>query len=165
MDAKYALGGLAKPPEPTAHPPIPPNIAHFLEDGLRDTGRWRLPLILRLDPAVGLDDVRCVLTALTTHHDALRLTFVERAGVWEQQIGPAQEFAALSSRELPDSGPDSNCDPDAHRTAIHDTVADLTAHGELTAPLTAVYVVDPHGARYLVLSCTRPSPTPRRGRS
>lgn len=152
VDAKYASGGLAKPPEATAHPPIPPNIAHFLEDGLHDTGRWRLPLILRLDPAVGLDDVRCVLTALTTYHDALRLTFVERAGVWEQQIGPAQEFAALSSRELPDAGSDSDCDPDAHRTAIHDIVADLTAHGELTAPLTAVYVLGPHGARYLVLS-------------
>lgn len=152
VDAKYASGGLAKPPEAAAKPPIPPNIAHFLEDGVREAGRWRLPLILRLDPAVSLDDIRSVLTALTTHHDALRLALVEHAGVWEQHIGPAEEFAALSSRELPDSGPDPDRDPDAQRTAIHDIVADLTGRGELTAPLTAVYVSDPHGGRYLVLS-------------
>ncbi|ODR10442.1 polyketide synthase [Mycobacterium sherrisii] len=145
VDAKYASGGLAKPPEAEANPPIPPNIAHFLEDGVREAGRWRLPLILRLDPKVGLDDVRGVLTALTTHHDALRVTLVERAGVWEQHIGAAQEFAALSSREL------SDFDPDAQRTAIQDIVAELNS-GELGTPVTAVYVTDPHGARYLVLS-------------
>ena len=66
--------------------PVPPNIAHFLEHGLRETGRWCVPLILRLDPKVSVDDVRAVLTAVTNHHDALRLKVVERAGAWEQHI-------------------------------------------------------------------------------
>ena len=71
------------------NPPVPPNIAYFLEHGVRDAGRWCVPLILRLDSRVGVDDVRSVLTAVTNHHDALRLRLVERAGTWEQQIGHA----------------------------------------------------------------------------
>ena len=64
---------------------MPPNIAYFLERGLREAGRWCVPIILRLDAEVSLDDVRAVLTAVTNHHDALRLRVVERAGTWEQR--------------------------------------------------------------------------------
>ena len=53
VDASFAAGGLAKPPEAQAHPAVPPNIAYFLDRGVRDTGRWRVPLILRLDPKLG----------------------------------------------------------------------------------------------------------------
>ena len=53
LAARYAAGGLARlSPEDVAHPPVPPNIAHFLEHGLREAGRWRIPLILQLRPDV-----------------------------------------------------------------------------------------------------------------
>ena len=83
IDAQYAAGGLTKPPDETAHPAVPPTIAHFLEHGVREAGSWRIPLMLRLDPKVSADDVRAVLAALIDHHDALRLRLVERAGTWE----------------------------------------------------------------------------------
>ena len=35
-----------------SNPPVPPNIAYFLEQGLREAGRWRIPLILQLRPDV-----------------------------------------------------------------------------------------------------------------
>ena len=85
------------------NPPVPPNLAYFLERGLRETGRWCVPLILRLDPRVGVDDVRSVLTAVTNHHDVLRLQIVERAGTWEQHIAEPQEFTELSTRSLPEN--------------------------------------------------------------
>ena len=75
---------------------------YFLEQGLRDAGRWRVPLILRLRPDVPADDIRAVLTAVTNHHDALRLRIVERAGTWEQHVGEPQEFTDLATRSLPD---------------------------------------------------------------
>jgi phthiocerol/phenolphthiocerol synthesis type-I polyketide synthase E len=74
--ARYAAGGLARQSlGDVVHPPVPPNVAHFLDHGLRDAGRWRIPLILRLRRDVTADDVRAVLTAVTNHHDALRLRF------------------------------------------------------------------------------------------
>ena len=68
------------------NPPVPPNVAHFLEHGLRDVGRWRIPVILQLRPDVEVEDIRSVLTAVTNHHDALRLRIVERAGTWDQRV-------------------------------------------------------------------------------
>ena len=82
--------------------PVPPNIAHFLEHGLRDAGRWRIPVILQLRPDVEVEDVRAVLTAVTNHHDALRLRIVQRAGTWEQHVGEPQELTELATRSLPD---------------------------------------------------------------
>ena len=96
--ARYAAGGLARQsPEEVEHPPVPPNVAHFLEHGLRDAGRWRIPLILQLRPDVLVEDIRSVLTAVTNHHDALRLRIVQRAGTWEQHIGEPQEFTELAT--------------------------------------------------------------------
>lgn len=146
VDAKYAAGSLAKAPDITSHPAVPPNVAQFLEAGVRQAGRWRFPLILRLDPAVGPDDVRAVLTALTDHHDALRLQLVERAGTWVQRIAGTGEFERLSSRTLPDT------DPGAQRAAVLETAEELTAQDDLTAPLTACYIAGAGDARYLALS-------------
>ncbi len=71
---RYAAGGLARQaPGEVEHPPVPPNITHFLEHGLGEAGRWRIPLILRLRPDVAVEDVRSVLSAVTNHHDALRV--------------------------------------------------------------------------------------------
>ena len=70
--------------------------------GCGSAGRWRIPLILRLRPDVAVEDVRAVLTALTNHHDALRLQIVQRAGTWEQHVGEPQEFTDLATRSLPD---------------------------------------------------------------
>ena len=92
LTARYAAGGLARlSPGDVTHPPIPPNIAHFLEHGLRDAGRWRIPVILQLRSDVEVEDIRAVLTAVTNHHDALRLQIVQRAGTWEQHVGEPQE--------------------------------------------------------------------------
>ena len=87
LTARYA-GGLARGSvDGVVHPPVPPNIALFLEQGLRDSNRWRIPLILKLSPDVQVEDIRSVLTAVTNHHDALRVRIVERAGTWEQHVG------------------------------------------------------------------------------
>jgi len=100
--ARYA-GGLGRgSADDVVHPPVPPNIAFFLEHGLRDSDRWRIPLILKLSPAVQVEDVRAVLTALTNHHDALRVRIVERAGTFEQHIGEAEELVELATRALPE---------------------------------------------------------------
>lgn len=149
VDAKYASGGLAKPPEATSHPAVPPNVAHFLEHGVQEAGRWRVPLILRLDAGVSIDDVRSVLTALANHHDALRLQLVDRAGTWEQHIAAPSEFESLSVRSLPES---VGSELAAQRAAVLDIVAELTAQGDLTAVLTAVYVSGRQDGGYLALS-------------
>ena len=83
---RYGAGGLGGSFTDAENPPIPPNISYFLERGLREAGRWCVPLILRLGPEVSVDDVRAVLTAVVNHHDALRLQIVEHAGTWEQQL-------------------------------------------------------------------------------
>jgi len=147
LDAEYAGAGLAKPPDAAAHSPVPANIAHFLEEGVQEAGRWRVPLIFRLAPSVSIEDVRAVLTAVANHHDALRLALVDRPGTWEQHIAAPQEFDRLSSRSLPEG-----TEPEAGRAAVLDTVAELAAQGDLTAPCTATYISGPQGACYLVLS-------------
>ena len=64
---------------------MPPNILRFLDDGLAEPGRWRVPLVLRLDSRVSADDVRAVLTAVVNHHDALRM----RRGQPGRDVGTA----------------------------------------------------------------------------
>ena len=148
VDASFAAGGLAKPPEAQAHPAVPPNFAYFLDRGLRDAGRWRVPLILRLDPKVGPEDIRAVLTAVTNHHDALRLHLVDNAGMWEQHIAPPGEFTRLSTRSLPD---DVAAGSTEERAAVSNILAELIAHQEAdqdlsNAPLTAVHITGAHDA-------------------
>ena len=103
LTARYTEGGLARQTWTGAvHPPVPPNLAYFIEHGLRERGQWRIPLVLKLRSDVRIEDVRAVLTAVTNHHDALRLRIVERAGAWEQRIGEPQESAELATGVLPD---------------------------------------------------------------
>ena len=142
--ARYAKGGLARQSfSDDVNAPVPPNIAYFLEHGLREAGRWRVPLILRLNPTVGVEDVRSVLTAVTNHHDALRLQIVERAGTWEQHIAEPQEFAQLSTRSLPE---DAAAGSLQERDAIFDVLAELIAGQDLSnTPLAATYIVGSQG--------------------
>ncbi|WP_373120838.1 type I polyketide synthase [Mycobacterium marinum] len=151
IDASFASSGLAKPPEADANPAVPPNIAYFLDRGLRDTGRWRVPLILRLDPQVGPEDIRAVLSAVTNHHDALRLRLVENGGVWEQHIAAPADFTELATRQLP--GDLAAGEADEH-SAVSNIVAELIAEqGDSNAPLIAVHVTAPNGgAQYLGLA-------------
>ncbi len=154
VDASFAAGGLAKPPEAQAHPAVPPNFAYFLDRGLRDTGRWRVPLILRLDPKIGPEDIRAVLTAVTNHHDALRLHLVDNAGMWEQHIAPPGEFTRLSTRSLPDDmAAGSTEERDAVSNILAELIADQQADQDLSnAPLTAVHITGAHdGPHYLGL--------------
>ena len=147
LDAEFTGAGLTEPPGAESHLPVPANIAGFLEHGVQETGRWRVPLIFRLAPNVGIDDVRAVLTALANHHDALRVQLVDRAGTWEQHIAAPQEFQRLSSRSLPDDLKGEAADV---RAAVLDVVAELAATDE--ASFTATYISGDQGGAYLVLS-------------
>jgi phthiocerol/phenolphthiocerol synthesis type-I polyketide synthase E len=143
VDASFTASGLAKPPEAEAHPAVPPSMAYFLDRGLRDTGRWRVPLILWLDPKVGLEDIRAVLTAVTNHHDALRLHLVEDAGMWEQHIAPPAEFTRLSTQSL--SG-DVAVGSTEERAAVSGILTELIAEqSDSNAPLVAVHIAAASG--------------------
>jgi phthiocerol/phenolphthiocerol synthesis type-I polyketide synthase E len=150
--ARYAAGGLARQsPSEVVHPPVPPNIAHFLEHGIREAGRWRIPLVLRLRPDVQIEDIRSVLTAVTNHHDALRLRIIERAGTWEQFVGEPLEFAELATRSLSEGVAPGT---PQERDAVFDILKDQIREQDLSSPpLTATYVRGlPGGSCYLALS-------------
>jgi phthiocerol/phenolphthiocerol synthesis type-I polyketide synthase E len=150
--AQYAAGGLARQsPGDVAHPPVPPNIAYFLEHGVRERGQWRVPLILQLRPDVQVEDIRSVLSAVTNHHDALRLRIVERAGTWEQVVGEPQEFAELVTRSLPD---DVSPGSPQEREALLGILNEQIREQDLSSPpLTATYVRGvPGGSCYLAIS-------------
>jgi phthiocerol/phenolphthiocerol synthesis type-I polyketide synthase E len=142
--ARYAAGSLASmPPSDDVNPPIPPNVAYFLEHGVRDAGRWRVPLILRLDSTVGVNDVRSVLTAVTNHHDALRLQIVERAGSCEQHIAPPYESIDLTQRSVPEGvGRGSGQEREAVLSILAE---DIRARDLSSPPLSATYIVDSEG--------------------
>ncbi|MGC2348159.1 MAG: beta-ketoacyl synthase N-terminal-like domain-containing protein [Mycobacterium sp.] len=137
--ARYAAGGLARQsPNDVVHPPVPPNIEHFLEHGLREAGRWRIPLILRLRPDLQVEDIRAVLTAVTNQHDALRLRIAERAGTWEQHIGDPQEFTELGTHSLPDGVLQGSSQ---EREAVFEILkGHIRAQDLSSPPLTATYI-------------------------
>lgn len=150
VTARYAEGSLARRTrDDSAHPPVAPNVAYFLENGLRDAGSWRVPLVLQLRPDVSLDDIRAVLTAVANHHDALRLRLIDHAGTWDQRLGEPEEFTALSTHSLPEGiEPGSAQERDAVMAVLADQMRE---HHLLGKPLNATYVSS--GERsYLVLS-------------
>ena len=119
--------------------------------GCAEAGRWRIPLILRLSPDVQVEDIRSVLTAVTNHHDALRLRIVQRAGTWEQHIGEPQEFAELATRSLPDGI--SPASPQEREAVLDILNEQIRGHDLLSPPLTATYVRGvPGGPCYLAIS-------------
>ncbi len=153
--ARYAAGGLARQSaNDVRHPPISPNIEHFLEHGLREPGRWRIPLILRLRPDLQVEDIRLVLTAVTNHHDALRLRLVHRAGTWEQHLGESQEFTELGTRSLPDGVLPGSSE---EREAVLDILNEQIGAQDLSSPpLTATYIRGvADGPCYLAISVHR----------
>ena len=149
--ARYASGGLASQDTDDLSPPVPPNILRFLDSGLAEPGRWRAPLVLRLDSRVSADDVRAVMTAVVNHHDALRMRVAKRAGMWEQEISEPGDFADLAERSLPaDARPGTPQEREALSAIVSETIAgqDLSSWS-----LTATYVTDPQGdPRFLVLT-------------
>ena len=150
--ARYAEGGLARQsPSDAVNPPVPPNVAHFLDHGLRDVGRWRIPLILQLRSDVDEQDIRSVLTAVTNVHDALRLRIVERAGTWDQHFGEPEEFTELATRSLPEGvAAGSPQEREAVLAILHEQIRD---HQLMSAPLTATYIRGlPGGPSYLTIS-------------
>jgi phthiocerol/phenolphthiocerol synthesis type-I polyketide synthase E len=149
--ARQASGGLGSQDTDDLNPPVPPNILRFLDGGLAEPGRWRAPLVLRLDSRVGVDAVRAVMTAVVNHHDALRMRVANRAGVWEQQIGEPGDFTDLTERALP---ADAEAGTPQEREALRAIVSETLAAQELTSgPVTATCVVDAQGdPRYLVLT-------------
>ncbi|MBV8861583.1 MAG: acyltransferase domain-containing protein, partial [Mycobacterium sp.] len=152
LTARYAAGGLARQsPSDVEHPPVPPNIAYFLDHGVAERGQWRVPLLLQLRPDVQVEDIRSVLTAVTNHHDALRLAVVERAGTWEQVVGEPQESAELATRSLPDDvSPASPPEREALLAVLNEQIRDQDLS---SPPLAATYVRGvPGGSCYLAIS-------------
>ncbi|MEX1174879.1 MAG: beta-ketoacyl synthase N-terminal-like domain-containing protein [Mycobacterium sp.] len=148
--ARYAFGGLSSQDAGDLNPPVPPNILRFLGNGLSQPGRWRVPLVLRLDSRVNAQDATAVLTAIINHHDALRMRVVDRAGVWEQQIADPSEFADLTDVALPAEAVPGT---PQEREALHAIVSSAVAQDLDSAPLTATYVVGAGaGPCYLVLT-------------
>lgn len=149
--ARYASGGLTSQVDTDRSSPIPPNMYRFLDSGLAEPGRWRVPLVFRLASSVSADDVRTVLTAVVNHHDALRVRVVMRAGTWEQQIGEPGDFAGLTDRALP---ADAQPGTPGERTALAAVLTETVEAQDLSSsPLTATYVTDADGSpRFLVLT-------------
>lgn len=148
--ARHASGGLASQDTEDLNPPVPPNVLRFLDGGLAEPGRWRVPMVLRIDSRVSADDVRAVLTALVNHHDALRMRVAKRAGVWEQQIAEPGDFTDLAERALPT---DAEPGTQQEREALHDIVCEDSAQDLDSSPLTATYVVDARREpRFVVLT-------------
>ena len=149
--ARQSVGGLASKDVGELNPPVPPNISRFLDRGLAEPGRWRSPLVLRIDSRVSADDVRAVMTAVVNHHDALRTRLVNRAGMWLQHISDPADFNDLAERALP---ADAEAGTSQKREALQAIVSEALADQDLGSwPLTATYVVDAQGdPRFLVLT-------------
>jgi phthiocerol/phenolphthiocerol synthesis type-I polyketide synthase E len=90
-----------------------------------------------------------VLTAVTNHHDALRLRIVQQAGTWEQHVAEAQEFAELTARSLP-----ADVAPGQEPQAAFELLREQISGQDLSSPpLTATYIRGLPGAPgYLALS-------------
>jgi phthiocerol/phenolphthiocerol synthesis type-I polyketide synthase E len=151
LAARYAEGGLATVPTgDDVSYPVPPRLVRFFEDGLRERDRWRVPLLLAIGPGVGLDDVQSVLTAVTNHHDALRVHILERAGTWEQRVTAPQESVEVGSRSLDEGLARGSAQ---EREALLDMVAEDIRDGDLTQPLRATYISDAQGdPRFLAIT-------------
>jgi phthiocerol/phenolphthiocerol synthesis type-I polyketide synthase E len=150
--ARYGVGGLGSPPSgDDVSQPVTPSAAHYLKHGIREAGRWRVPLLLAVDSTVGVADVRSVLTALVNHHDALRLELVERAGAWEQRIGAPCDSVEVAQRSLADGTVRGSAQ---EREAVLGIIGDDIRGLELSSqPLSATYISDAHGSpRYLALT-------------
>ncbi len=151
LTSRHAAGLSHQTLDDVVHPPVPPNVAHLLEHGVRDIGSWRIPLILRLRPDVQVQDVRSVLAAVTNHHDALRVRVVSRAGTWEQHIEPARETTDVALRTLPRDVAAGSAE---ERQAVLAILKDEIRAQDLTrAPLSAAYVRGSSGEScYLAMS-------------
>ena len=149
--ARQAAGGLGSQDAEDLNPQLPPNILRFLDAGLAEPGRWRVPMVLRIDERVSREDILAVLSALVGHHDALRMRVVNRSGVWDQEIADTVEITDLTERALPAGAAPGT---EAERDALSDLVADTVAGQDLTGwPLTATHVLDAQGApRFLVIT-------------
>lgn len=152
LSARYAVGGLNDTAgRPDVDPPVPPNITHVLEHGLRDPGRRRVPMLMQITSDVGVDDVQAVLTALTNHHDALRVRMTERAGCWEQNITAPADDIDLKVLSLP-----GDCERGSgrEREVLLEILTGELSDPELAAPpMQAAYIRDADGtARYLAVT-------------
>ncbi len=148
---RHASGGLTCAAPAHLGLGLPPNICRFLDTGLAERGRWRVPLVLQLDSRVGTADVTAVVAAVISHHDALRMRVVERCGMWEQQIAEPGEFTDLVECALPSAAtPDSVDERVALAALVTQTIHDQDLH---SWPLTATHVTDATGVpRFLLLT-------------
>ncbi len=129
---------------------VPPrNVGYTLDHGLRDIGRWRVPLLLRLDPHVTPDHVRAALTAVVNHHIALRTSYVVENGAWVQRIAEPAVFDELSTVTL---GGGVAAGSQAEQDAVATVTSALMSESSAAGPLSATYIapVDGGPARLLI---------------
>lgn len=140
LTQRYAAGGLGR--TVTADPdhlPLTPTMIRFLDSGVTDSNRWRVPLILRVRDDVGTDRIRDVLTAVVNRHDALRIRIVEEDGIREVRVAAPVEAADLAVAAV--SGAQE----------IPEFLRTLTGDGGLT-PYLAAHVQAGDGQSYLAMS-------------
>ncbi|KUI38202.1 polyketide synthase [Mycobacterium sp. IS-1496] len=150
--ARYSAGGLTEAAaDEDIDLPVPPTLLSCLESGLRETGQWRVPLILGLSADVSVADAQAVITAVTNHHDALRTRFVNRSGSWEQRVIPTSDTVELPVRSLGDELTPGTAQ---EREAVLDILVDDIRRCDLSSsPLRAILVADEQGtSRYLAIS-------------
>ncbi|WP_395311869.1 condensation domain-containing protein [Mycobacterium sp. AMU20-3851] len=122
----------------------PRNVGYALDHGLRDIDRWRVPLLLRLDPDVSPAHVRAALTAVINHHVALRTSYVAHDGTWVQRIADPQDFDRLSIVTLGDA---VAADSQAERDAVATVMSELMSESSAAGPLSAAYIAPVDGGR------------------
>ncbi|TFV57980.1 acyltransferase domain-containing protein [Mycobacterium sp. PS03-16] len=151
ITARYAAGGLTDAANlAEVDPPVPATVAHAVEHGVRDAGRWRIPLVLRITPEVTVADVQAVLTAVTNHHDALRVGIVERAGGTEQRIAAPVDSVELAELSLPTP---TETGHDTDLTSVIELLVRQPSDGSSSAPpIRAAYLRDGEGnGRFVVI--------------
>ncbi|MGE2716625.1 type I polyketide synthase [Mycolicibacterium litorale] len=144
VTARSAAGGLTElPPSDSVDPPVPPYMVGFLEHGVRDADRWRVPLLLRINAEVGQEAVQTVLTAVVNHHDALRAQVVERCGSWEQRFSGPVESVDLVVLSLPAGAARGSVE---ERDAVLDVLTAQAPAVDVAGPaLRTAYIRDAEG--------------------
>ncbi|MEC4817318.1 MAG: amino acid adenylation domain-containing protein [Scytonema sp. PMC 1069.18] len=96
----YRLAAVAKPfskpieiIEPlTGTVPLSPVQHWFFEQNLVMSNQWNQAIAINVHESLDIDALEVALEAVVTHHDALRLGFENKQGIWEQfYSGPASK--------------------------------------------------------------------------
>ena len=107
------------PQKPIVGPlPLMPIQHWFFKHITSATAHWNLSYRFDLAPGAALADLTRAVTAVMSHHDALRTIFVERDGAWTAQQQPPMDATIVSNIDLR-SADDADRALDAAATALN----------------------------------------------